>query len=94
MEIAPVHPGEILAEEFLKPMGITEYRLAKTIGVPPRRINEIVKGRRGITADTSLRFARAFGVSDMYWLNIQARYDADMANDKIAAALADIQKIS
>ncbi|MCH9736816.1 MAG: HigA family addiction module antidote protein [Actinomycetia bacterium] len=91
---APIHPGEILSTEFLEPLGISQYRLAQAIGVSPRRINEIVHGKRGITADTSLRLARAFGMSDAFWLNIQARYDMDVASDKIAADLAGIDKIA
>jgi antitoxin HigA-1 len=73
--LPPIPPGEILAEEFLEPLGITQYRLAKDIGVPPRRINEIVHGKRAITPDTSLRLARYFGVSDQFFLNLQAEYD-------------------
>ena len=74
----PVHPGEILLEEFLKPLGISQYRLAHTIDVPPRRINEIVHGKRGISPDTALRLARALGTSDRFWLNLQTRYDLDV----------------
>lgn len=70
-----IHPGEILAEEFLKPMKISQYRLAKDISVPARRINEIVQGKRGITADTALRLARCFGMSERFWINLQACYD-------------------
>ena len=70
----PIHPGEILHEEFLKPLGITQNRLAVAIGVPPRRINEIVHGKRGITADTAIRLARAFGTTEMFWMNLQDRY--------------------
>jgi addiction module HigA family antidote len=69
--LAPVHPGEVLLEEFLEPLGISEYRLAKDISVPPRRINEIVHGNRAVTADTALRLARYFGTSDRFWLNLQ-----------------------
>ena len=72
---APVHPGEILVEEFLKPMGISQYKLAKDISVHPRRINEIVQGKRSISADTALRLSRYFGLSERFWLNLQARYD-------------------
>ena len=75
----PVHPGEILMEDFLKPMGITQYRLAKDIHVLPRRINEIVLGKRGITADTALRLARYFGTTPEVWLNLQAQYELDRA---------------
>ena len=72
-----IHPGEILAEEFLKPMKISQYRLAKDISVPARRINEIVQGKRGVTADTALRLARYFGMSERFWINLQARYDLE-----------------
>jgi len=75
----PIHPGEILLEEFLNPMGITQYRLAQTISVPARRINEIVHGKRAITPDTALRLARALGTSDRFWINLQSRYDLDLA---------------
>jgi len=76
---APIHPGEILLEEFLTPMGITQYRLAQSIGVPARRINEIVHGKRAISPDTALRLSRALGTSDRFWLNLQNRYDLDVA---------------
>jgi addiction module HigA family antidote len=74
----PVHPGEILLEEFLKPLGVSQYRLAKDVSVPPRRINEIVRGSRAITADTALRLARFFGTSERFWLNLQTRYDLEI----------------
>lgn len=73
--LPPIHPGEILLEEFLKPMGISQYRLAKATSVPARRINEIVHGNRSITADTALRLSRFFGMSDRFWLNLQMRFD-------------------
>ena len=73
----PIHPGEVLLEEFLMPMGISQYRLAQAIGVPPRRINEIVHGKRSISPDTALRLARAFGTSDRFWMNLQTRYELD-----------------
>src|SRR6266542_3983573 len=76
--LPPVHPGEVLAEEFLEPMGISQYRLAKDIAVPPRRINEIVHGTRAVSADTALRLARYFGTSERFWLNLQAQYDLDV----------------
>ena len=79
---APIHPGEILHEEFLLPMALSQYRLAKDIGVPPRRINEIVLGKRGITADTALRLARYFGTTDQFWMNLQARYDLECEREK------------
>jgi addiction module HigA family antidote len=84
---APVHPGEILAEEFLAPLVISQYRLAKETGVPPRRINEIVRGTRSITADTALRLSRYFGMSERFWLNLQARYDLEVQKDKLGNRL-------
>jgi addiction module HigA family antidote len=86
-KLAPVHPGEILLEEFLVPLGITQYRLAKDITVPPRRINEIVHGERGITADTALRLARYFGTSERFWLNLQARYDLEREKARLGKRL-------
>ena len=77
-EIPPIHPGEILLEEYLKPMGISQYWLAKDIHVDPRRINEIIHGQRSITADTALRLARYFGTSERFWLNLQSRYDLEL----------------
>lgn len=85
------HPGEILLEEFLKPMGITQYRLAKEIGVPQRRIGEIVAGARGVTADTGLRLSRFFGMSDGFWTGLQMDYDAAMTKDRLSKTLAKIQ---
>lgn len=79
----PVHPGEILLEEFLKPMGITQYRLAKDISVQPTRINQIVKGKTGISADTALRLGRYFQMSAQFWLNLQAHYDLEVARDSL-----------
>ena len=76
-EIPPIHPGEILLEEFLKPMVISQYRVAKDINVDPRRINEVIHGRRSISADTALRLARYFGTSERFWMNLQARYDLE-----------------
>jgi addiction module HigA family antidote len=81
--LAPVHPGEILQEEFLVPMGISQYRLAEDVVVPPRRINEIVHGTRAVSADTALRLARYFGTSERFWLNLQAQYDLDVEYDRI-----------
>jgi addiction module HigA family antidote len=86
-KLAPVHAGEILLEEFLVPMGISQYRLAKDISVPPRRINEIVHGKRAISADTALRFARYFGTSDRFWLNLQAQFDLDVERDRLGKRL-------
>jgi len=81
--LAPIHPGEILMEEFLKPLGISQYKLAKDINVPARRINEIVHGKRSITADTALRLSRYFKLSERFWLNLQARYDLEVEKDKL-----------
>jgi addiction module HigA family antidote len=81
--LPPIHPGEILMEEFLKPLGITQYKLAKDIHVPARRINEIVHGKRSITADTALRLSRYFNLSERFWLNLQARYDLEVEKDKL-----------
>ena len=77
----PIHPGEILMKEFLEPMGITQYRLSKDISVVPRRINEIVHGKRAITADTALRLSRYFGTSEKFWMNLQTRYDMELQKD-------------
>ena len=85
--LANITPGEILAEEFLRPKGITQYRLAKDIGVPPRRINEIVKGQRAITADTALRLGRYFGMSPEFWLNLQTHYDLEQEQERLANRL-------
>jgi antitoxin HigA-1 len=85
--LPPIHPGEILLEEFLQPMAISQYRLAKDIGVPPRRINEIVQGKRGISADTALRLSRYFGLSERFWMNLQARYDLEVQKDKLSGRL-------
>lgn len=91
---APIHPGEILAEEYLAPSGITQHRLAVAIGVPPRRINEIVHGTRRITANTALRLARYFGTSERFWLNLQARYDIESERDSLAETLAGIRPLA
>jgi antitoxin HigA-1 len=85
--LAPVHPGEVLLEEFLEPMGVSQYRLAKDINVPPRRINEIVHGKRSVTADTALRLSRYFGTSDRFWLNLQTSFDLDIQRDKLGDRL-------
>ena len=84
---APIHPGEILLAEFLAPMGLSQYRLAKDISVPPRRINEIVHGKRGITADTALRLARYFGTSEHFWMNLQTRYDLEVQKERLKGRL-------
>ena len=86
-KFSPVHPGEILLEEFLKPFGISQYRLAQDIGVPPRRINEIVHGKRAVSADTALRLSRYFGLSERYWMNLQARYDLEVEKDRLEGRL-------
>ena len=82
-KLPPIHPGEILREEFLEQMGISQYRLAKDISVPPRRINEIVHGKRSITADTALRLGRFFNMSPQFWLNLQTRYDLEVTEDQL-----------
>ncbi len=90
--VAPVSPGEMLDEEFLKPLGLTKYRLAKDIGVPPQRIGDIVAGKRSVTADTDLRLCRYFGQSDGWWLRGQAAYDTAMAREAMGDTLARIQR--
>ena len=85
--LAPIHPGEILLEEFLVPMGVSQYRLAKDTSVPPRRINEIVHGKRGISADTALRLARFFGTSERFWVNLQTRYELEVEKDRLGMRL-------
>src|SRR5919109_3151960 len=85
--LPPVHPGEVLLEEFLEPLGVSQYRLAKDISVPARRINEIVHGLRAISADTALRLARYFGTTDRFWLNLQARYDLEVERDQLGEKL-------
>jgi len=82
-KLPPIHPGEILLEEFLNQMGISQYRLAKDIHVPARRINEIVHGKRAISPDTALRLSRYFGLSERFWLNLQARYDLEIEKDRL-----------
>jgi addiction module HigA family antidote len=86
--IAPIHPGEILLEEFLKPLGVSQYRLAKSIGVPARRVNEIVLGKRAISADTALRFALYFRTSPQLWLNLQSHHDLEVEKDRLGSTLA------
>lgn len=93
VKLNPIHPGEILWHDFMEPLGITKYRLAKEIGVPAQRIGEIVAGRRAITADTDLRLCRFFGLSDGYWLRGQAHYDTQIARARIADALAQINPL-
>jgi addiction module HigA family antidote len=89
----PVHPGEILLEEFLKPMGLSQNRLALNIGVPPRRINEIVLGKRRITAETALRLGRYFGISPQFWLGLQTDYDLDITKDELGVRLVQEVKV-
>lgn len=86
-DFPPIHPGEILKEEFLDPMGISQYRLANSIGVTPRRINEVVHGRRAITADTALRLGRYFGMEAEFWLNLQAHYDLETTEEALGDRL-------
>jgi antitoxin HigA-1 len=86
-KLAPVHPGEVLAQDFLGPLGLSQYRVAKGLSVPPRRINEIVLGKRAITADTALRLGRYFGTSPRFWLNLQTAYDLDVERDRLAGRL-------
>ena len=94
-KLNPIHPGEILLEEFLTPMEISQYRLAKDIHVPPRRINEIVHGKRAITADTALRLARYFGTSAEFWINLQSAYELDVARQEIGGKLEkDIEPVA
>ena len=87
-KLPPVPPGEVLLEEFLKPLGISQYQLAKDISVPPRRINEIAHGKRAVTADTALRLARYLGTSERFWLNLQARYELERQKDRLGDRLA------
>lgn len=92
-KISPVHPGEILKEEFLDPMGLSQYRLAKDISVPPRRINEIVHGKRSITADTALRLGRFFEISPQFWTNLQAHYDLEKESENLGEKLSKEVKV-
>ena len=92
-KLPPIHPGEILLEEFLSPLGVSQYRLAKETSVPPRRINEIVRGERSISADTALRLARYFGTSERFWLNLQARYDLEVQKDRLGNRLHNEVKV-
>jgi addiction module HigA family antidote len=91
--MAPIHPGEVLLVEYLEPLGVTQHRLAVSIGVPPRRINEIVHGKRRITADTALRMARYFGTTERFWMNLQGRYDLEVERDRLLDALEEIQPL-
>ena len=93
-DLSPIHPGEVRREDFLEPLGITQNRLATIIGVPPRRINEIVLGKRSVTADTALRLAQVFGNSAQFWLDIRDRYELDLAADKLGDTLAKFTPLS
>ena len=88
--VAPIHPGEVLMEDFIEGFGITQHKLAVAIGVPPRRINEIVHGKRGITADTAVRLSRYFGTTSEFWMNLQMRYELERAEDALGDALSGI----
>lgn len=92
-KMSPVHPGEILLEEFLNPTGITQYRLAKDINVPPRRINEIIHGKRAITANTALRLGKYFNMSPQFWINLQSHYDLEVETDNISDELESEVKV-
>jgi addiction module HigA family antidote len=88
-KLSPIHPGEVLMEDFLLPMGLSQYRLARELSVPPRRINEIVHGTRAVTADTALRLARYFGTSERFWLNLQVGFDLEVERDRLGSRLAE-----
>lgn len=91
--LAPVHPGEVLLHDFMEPLGVTQYRLAVTISVPPRRINEIVHCKRAVTADTALRLGRFFGTTPDFWMSLQASFDTETAREKISSVLASIPRL-
>lgn len=93
-DMDPIHPGEVLLLEYLEPLDVTQHRVAVAIGVPPRRINEIVHGKRGITADTALRLARYFGTSERFWLNLQSRYELEVERDRLAGILDQIEPLA
>jgi addiction module HigA family antidote len=92
--MAPIHPGEVLLADFLEPLGVTQHRLAVSIGVRPRRNNEIVHGKRRISADTALRLARYFGTSERFWINLQARYDLELERDHLGPTLDAITPLA
>lgn len=92
--MGPVHPGEMLLEEFLRPLGVSQYLLAKEIQVPARRINEIVHGQRRVSADTALRLARFFGTSERFWINLQSRYDVEVEKDRLGDSLDGIRPLT
>jgi addiction module HigA family antidote len=91
--LAPIHAGEVLMEDFIEPLGITQHKVAVAIGVPPRRINEIVHGKRRITADTALRLSRYLGTTDLFWINLQSRYELEVQRDALGDALDSIQPL-
>ncbi len=93
-KLTPIHPGEVLLQDFILALGVTQHRVAVAIGVPPRRINEIVHGKRRITADTALRLSRYFGTSDLFWVNLQNRYDLEIERDAIASELEGIRPLA
>jgi addiction module HigA family antidote len=92
-KLAPIHPGEVLMEDFIRPLGITQHKVAVAIGVPPRRINEIVHGKRRITADTALRLSRYFGTTDLFWINLQSRHELEVEKDALGDSLDSIQPL-
>lgn len=92
-KLKPIHPGEILEKEFLEPLNVSQYRLAVDLGVPPRRINEIVHGMRGITADTALRLGHYFGTSAQFWMNLQASYDLQLEEDRSGAKIRRLKAL-
>jgi len=92
-KLAAIHPGEVLMEDFIEPLGITQHKVAVAIGVPPRRINEIVHGKRRITADTALRLSRYFGTTDLFWINLQNRYELEVEKDALGDSLDSIQPL-
>ncbi|HEX7745163.1 MAG TPA: HigA family addiction module antitoxin [Micromonosporaceae bacterium] len=92
-KLPPIHPGEVLMDDFIEPLKITQHRVAVAIGVPPRRINEIVHGKRRITADTALRLSRYFGTTDLFWINLQNRYDLEVERDALGDSLDSIQPL-
>ena len=92
--ITPIHPGEVLLLDFLEPLSVSQHRLAVSIGVPPRQINEIVHGKRRISADTALRLARFFGTSERFWINLQARYDLELERDNLGSSLDAITPLA
>ncbi len=94
-KMRPVHPGEVLVHDFLRPLAISQYRLAKGLSVPPRRVNEIVHGKRGVSADTALRLSRYFGTTERFWMNLQIRYDLEVEKDRLGSRLEDeVQKLA